>query len=64
MVFGSDGDRRVLLVSPLGISCGEVCEKTRGRLSSGGADDVDSERGLEQLRFVSSGIYMHQAPRI
>lgn len=60
-MFDSDGVSRVLLVSSLGISCGEVCEEARGRQSSGGTGDGDSEGDLEQLRSVSSAIYMYQA---
>lgn len=57
-MFDSDGVCRVLLVSPFGISCGEVCEEACGPQSSGCTDDSDSEGGLEQLRLLSSDIYV------
>ena len=60
IIFESDGVARVLWVSSLGTSCDE---EARGRLSSGGNGDGDSEGGLEQLRSVSSDIYVSSPPQ-
>jgi hypothetical protein len=59
-MFDLDDVPRVLWVPSLETSCGE---EARGRLSSAGNGDVDSEGSIEQLRLVSSDIYMYQAPQ-